>query len=164
MPVPIQRLTDWGLRGIDRVSSSALLASELKVEELEEFDESFDELFEKVAAVVPCLPEKDAAFLRWRYGPALPNHLSLFSALGKGRAFLATPCSGYLELRRAIFLTLQRFQGAITWHRRCSGRRVATLGGQEYIVLHTDLLVRLPPLVRVIYYVWACSKAREGVT
>jgi hypothetical protein len=44
------------------------------VEVLEGFDETFDELFESVAAAVPCVPEKDAAFLRWRYGPASPQH------------------------------------------------------------------------------------------
>ena len=40
---------------------------------LERFDETFDELFESVAAGVPCVPEKDAAFLRWRYGPSSPS-------------------------------------------------------------------------------------------
>jgi hypothetical protein len=40
---------------------------------VEGFDESFDELFEKVAVGVPCVPEKDAAFLRWRYGPGSPQ-------------------------------------------------------------------------------------------
>jgi len=47
---------------------------DLEVVELDAFDESFDELFEKVAAVVPCVPEKDSAFLRWRYGPGSPQH------------------------------------------------------------------------------------------
>jgi hypothetical protein len=46
----------------------------LEVDELDLFDESFDEFFEKVAAVVPCLPEKDSVFLRWRYGPGSPQH------------------------------------------------------------------------------------------
>ena len=45
----------------------------LRVEALGGFDETFDELFESVAAVVPCVPEKDAAFLRWRYGPGSPQ-------------------------------------------------------------------------------------------
>jgi hypothetical protein len=47
--------------------------SGLKVEVLEGFDESFDELFEKVGSIVPCVPEKDSAFLRWRYGPGSPQ-------------------------------------------------------------------------------------------
>jgi hypothetical protein len=44
-----------------------------RVEVLEGFDGSFDELFEKIAAQVPCVPEKDSAFLRWRYGPDSPQ-------------------------------------------------------------------------------------------
>ena len=39
---------------------------------VERFDESFDELFERIAAVVPFVPEKDAAFLGWRYGSNSP--------------------------------------------------------------------------------------------
>jgi hypothetical protein len=46
----------------------------LEVDQLDVFDASFDEFFEKVAAVVPCLPEKDSAYLRWRYGPGSPQH------------------------------------------------------------------------------------------
>jgi hypothetical protein len=46
----------------------------LRAEVIEEFDESFDELFEKVASGVHCVPEKDSAFLRWRYGPGSPQH------------------------------------------------------------------------------------------
>lgn len=38
------------------------------------FDGLFDGLFEEVAAEVPCAAEKDAAFLRWRYGPGSPPH------------------------------------------------------------------------------------------
>jgi hypothetical protein len=88
MPGPIQRLANWGLRSIDRASSSALVAREFKVEELEEFDESFDELFEKVAAVVPCLPEKDAAFLRWRYGHSSPQSPFTIFGVREGKSLL----------------------------------------------------------------------------
>ena len=49
-------------------------ASCCKVEVVNGFDESFDDLFECVAASVPCVPEKDAAFLRWRYGTGWPPH------------------------------------------------------------------------------------------
>jgi hypothetical protein len=45
----------------------------LEAEVLGGFDESFDDLFERVTTVVPCLAEKDAAFLRWRYGPESPQ-------------------------------------------------------------------------------------------
>jgi hypothetical protein len=72
LPAPVKGLLNGALRAADR----ALLGSPgdgLKVEVLEDFDESFDILFEKIAAVIPCLPEKDAAFLRWRYGPDTPQ-------------------------------------------------------------------------------------------
>jgi hypothetical protein len=57
---------------IDGALRSTLFATDLRVELLDGFDESFDELFESVAADVPCVPEKDAAFLRWRYGRGSP--------------------------------------------------------------------------------------------
>jgi hypothetical protein len=72
LPAPVKDLLNGGLQVIDEVLGVAFGGS-LKVEVLEGFDESFDELFEKIAAVVPCLPEKDAAFLRWRYGPGSPQ-------------------------------------------------------------------------------------------
>jgi hypothetical protein len=53
---------------------ATILVDHLRVEVLEGFDETFDELFESVAAGVACVPEKDAAFLRWRYGPASPQY------------------------------------------------------------------------------------------
>lgn len=43
-------------------------------EVLDEFDDSFDGLFERVAARIPCAPERDAAFLRWRYGTGSPPY------------------------------------------------------------------------------------------
>jgi hypothetical protein len=72
IPAPIKRLLNGGLRAIDEVLGSGF-GGGLRVEVIERFDESFDELFEKVAASVPCVPEKDAAFLRWRYGPGSPQ-------------------------------------------------------------------------------------------
>jgi hypothetical protein len=72
LPALVKDLLNGGLQVIDEVLGVAFGGS-LKVEVLEEFDESFDELFEKIAAVVPCLPEKDAAFLHWRYGPGSPQ-------------------------------------------------------------------------------------------
>ena len=57
---------------VDEALSSGF-GSDLRVEEIEGFDESFDELFEKVSSKVPCVPEKDSAFLRWRYGPGSPQ-------------------------------------------------------------------------------------------
>ena len=63
---------DRGLRTADGVLGASFGAG-LEVEVLDGFDASFDELFESVAAAVPCVPEKDAAFLRWRYGPDSPQ-------------------------------------------------------------------------------------------
>nr|MDQ3841810.1 hypothetical protein [Actinomycetota bacterium] len=72
LPKPIQGLLNGGLRLVDE-ALGGVIGRGLNVEVLEGFDESFDELFEEVAAVVPCLPEKDSAFLRWRYGPGSPQ-------------------------------------------------------------------------------------------
>jgi hypothetical protein len=72
MPGPVKGLLNGGLRMVDEALSSAF-GGKLKVEVLEEFDESFDELFEKIASKVPCVPEKDSAFLRWRYGSGSPQ-------------------------------------------------------------------------------------------
>ena len=62
------KLLSRGLRGIDGALGAAF-GGDLRAQEVRGFDASFDELFERIAAVVPCVPEKDAAFLRWRYGP-----------------------------------------------------------------------------------------------
>jgi hypothetical protein len=70
---PILKLPSMGLRAVDGVLGS-VFGGELETEELDGFDASFDELFESVAAAVPCVPEKDAAFLRWRYGPDSPQY------------------------------------------------------------------------------------------
>jgi hypothetical protein len=72
LPAPVKRLMNGGLRLVDEALSSGF-GGGLKVEVLEGFDASFDELFERVAAAVPCVAEKDAAFLRWRYGPGSPQ-------------------------------------------------------------------------------------------
>jgi hypothetical protein len=71
-PAPIPRLLNRGLQLVDKALSRGF-GSKFNVEVLDGFDESFDELFEKVAAAVPCLPEKGTAFLRWRYGPGSPQ-------------------------------------------------------------------------------------------
>jgi hypothetical protein len=55
---------------------------------IEGFDESFDELFEHVPASVPCTPEKDAAFLRWRYGPGSPQFPVTVLAVKEGETLL----------------------------------------------------------------------------
>jgi hypothetical protein len=73
IPQPLRRPLNWGLRTVDRALMATVQVDDLRVEVLGGFDEAFDELFESVAAAVACVPEKDAAFLRWRYGPGSPQ-------------------------------------------------------------------------------------------
>ncbi len=72
IPGPVKGLLNRGLRTVDEILAGRF-GGDLEVEVLQGFDDSFDDLFERVAAVVPCLAEKDAAFLRWRYGPGSPQ-------------------------------------------------------------------------------------------
>lgn len=72
IPTPVKGLLNGALWAVDEGLGSAF-GTALKVEKLGGFDESFDELFERVAASVPCNTERDAAFLRWRYGPGSPQ-------------------------------------------------------------------------------------------
>ncbi len=72
IPAPVKKLLNGGLRFVDEALGSAF-GGVLKAEKIERFDKSFDELFEKVASKVACVPEKDSAFLRWRYGPGSPQ-------------------------------------------------------------------------------------------
>ncbi|MBA2441025.1 MAG: GNAT family N-acetyltransferase [Rubrobacter sp.] len=72
IPTPVKAFLNRALEEIDGVLVRGF-GGAAKVEELEEFGEEFDDLFEKVAAVVPCVPEKDARFLNWRYGPGSPQ-------------------------------------------------------------------------------------------
>ena len=78
IPVPIKAQLNRFLAALDGVLSRGYgvdrQGDKLDVYEVDTFDESFDELFEKVAMVVPCVPEKDSAFLRWRYGPGSPQY------------------------------------------------------------------------------------------
>lgn len=73
IPAPIKKLLNGGLFAADE-ALGGIFAGGQKVEELHDFDESFDELFETVAASMPCTAEKNAAFLKWRYGPGSPQH------------------------------------------------------------------------------------------
>ncbi len=72
IPAPVKDLLNGGLQVVDEALSRGF-GDRSRVEVLEGFDESFDVLFEKIAAQVPCVPEKDSAFLRWRYGPGSPQ-------------------------------------------------------------------------------------------
>jgi hypothetical protein len=73
IPVPLTRLFNWGLQAVDRALTATIHVDHLRVEVLEGFDETFDEFFKSVAAGVACVPEKDTAFLRWRYAPDSPQ-------------------------------------------------------------------------------------------
>lgn len=66
------RLPRHLFRAVDE-ALGATFAGGLKVEVLDGFDPSFDVLFKRVAAVTPCMAEKDGAFLRWRYGADSPQ-------------------------------------------------------------------------------------------
>ncbi len=87
IPAPAKALLNGGLRLVDEALGSGV-GGGLKAEVIEGFDESFDELFEKVAAGVPCVPEKDAAFLRWRYGPGSPQFPVTVLAVKEGETLL----------------------------------------------------------------------------
>jgi hypothetical protein len=93
VPAPLKRLLNAGLWVVDEALARAF-GGDLKVQVLEEFDESFDTLFEAVASVVPCVPEKDAAFLHWRYGPGSPAAPVTILGVRDGETLL-----GYAVLR-----------------------------------------------------------------
>jgi hypothetical protein len=94
IPAPITQLFNWGLQAVDRALTATLLVDNLEVEVLEGFDETFTELFESVATAVSCVPEKDAAFLRWRYGPASPQYPATVLGVRDGDTLL-----GYAVLK-----------------------------------------------------------------
>ncbi len=72
IPGPVKDLMNGGLRLMDEALGGAF-AGGPKVVPVQDFDESFDAFFERVAAGVSCVVEKDAAFLAWRYGPGSPQ-------------------------------------------------------------------------------------------
>ena len=67
IPGPAKALLNRTLATVDGALARNY-ARGVEVEEIERFDDSFDEFFEKVAAVIPCVPEKGSEFLSWRYG------------------------------------------------------------------------------------------------
>lgn len=96
LPKPVKRALNGGLAALDGALGNAF-GGDLEAEAVEGFDDSFDGLFERVAAAVPCVPEKDAAFLRWRYGPDSPQHPVTVLAVRDGGELL-----GYAVLKTTI--------------------------------------------------------------
>ncbi len=90
---PALRLPSLGLRAVDGALGS-VFGGGLEAEVLDGFDASFDELFESVTAALPCVPEKDAAFLRWRYGLGSPQYPVTILGVRDGETLL-----GYAVLR-----------------------------------------------------------------
>jgi hypothetical protein len=90
---PALRAPSRGLRAADGVLGR-FFGGSLKTGVLDGFDASFDELFESVASSVPCVAEKDAAFLRWRYGPGSPQYPVTVLGVRSGDTLL-----GYAVLR-----------------------------------------------------------------
>lgn len=94
IPAPVKGLLNRGLAVLDEVLGSGM-GDRVKVSRLGgAFDASFDALFENIAAVVPCIPEKDAAFLNWRYGPGSPQYPVTVLVAREGTRLL-----GYAVLR-----------------------------------------------------------------
>jgi hypothetical protein len=93
---PAMKLPSWGLSAVDKALGT-VFGDDPKTQVLDGFDASFDELFESVAAAVPCVPEKDAAFLRWRYGPGSPQSPVIVLGARDGETLL-----GYAVLRVTV--------------------------------------------------------------
>jgi hypothetical protein len=93
---PVMKLPSLGLRAVDGALGS-IFGGGPKVEVLDGFDASFDELFESITAAVPCVQEKDAAFLRWRYGPDSPQSPVTVLGVRDGQTLL-----GYTVLRVTV--------------------------------------------------------------
>lgn len=93
LPGPAKRVLNGGLKALDGALGGAF-GGDREAEVIEGFDDSFDEIFEEVAATILCTPEKDAAFLRWRYGPNSPQHPVTVIGVREGEKLL-----GYAVLK-----------------------------------------------------------------
>lgn len=87
IPGPLKKILNSGLSAADG-ALSGLFARGHEVEVLKEFDGSFDDLYEAVAASVPCSAERNAAFLSWRYGFNSPQHPVTVLGVKEGEALL----------------------------------------------------------------------------
>jgi hypothetical protein len=96
LPRPVKGVLNGGLKTLDGALGRAFGGS-LDAAVLEGFDDSFDDLFEEISANVTCIPEKGAAFLRWRYGPGSPQHPVTVIGVRDGEKLL-----GYTVLKTTI--------------------------------------------------------------
>ena len=131
IPAPVKELLNGGIRVVDE-ALGGVSGGGLRVEVLEGFDESFDELFEKVASSVPCVPEKDSSFLRWRYGPGSPQFPVSILGVKEGEALL-----GYAVL-------------------------MVTLSGQDGYVLDLTTLPERCDVARALLWESVCYFRRAG--
>jgi hypothetical protein len=88
IPGAVTQPLNWALLAVDRALNATIPVDDLKAETLNGFDATFDELFESVAAGIPCVLEKDAVFLRWRYGSGSPHALSTILGVRDGGTLL----------------------------------------------------------------------------
>lgn len=110
LPAALHRLVTAGLhfaddRRIGRRSDEPLVTP------VTHFDTSFDRFFEQVAAAIPCLAEKDSAFLTWRYGPASPHGPVTILGVSQGAERLGYAVLSLSPTREASLLDLTTLPG-----------------------------------------------------
>ena len=78
IPGPVKVALNRALGALDEALSRGYgvdgKGKPLVVEEADGFDALSTSSSRRSPSVVPCVPEKDSAFLRWRYGPGSPQH------------------------------------------------------------------------------------------
>lgn len=97
LPAPAKKALNRALEAVDGALTGRC-ARGVETEEIVSFDDSFDKLFEKVAAIVPCAVERGSEFLNWRYGPDSPQGPVKVLGVRGGRGLL-----GYAVLKVASF-------------------------------------------------------------
>jgi len=83
---PLANVASLGLRAIDaiRVRPPSGPIAVREEDPATGFDAAFDHFLESASATIPCMPEKSAAFLRWRYGPGTPRPVRLLTTRDAG--------------------------------------------------------------------------------
>ena len=162
IPQPVKKLLNRGLGAIDEVLGSAF-GSGFEVVEIDHFDESFDEFFEKVAGFCPLRSGERRRFLEL----ALQGHLHDRSGdrprgQGERMGFSGTPSSrwpapGRIEAKMAVYSTSRRFRGATTWRGRSCGetvRRFRRIGSHiiRYRFMSSPTTPRKEDLMRLGFF------------